>query len=99
MNTRSSQLRSTVQVGRALSTNRQQARALRILLNQPAVLPGELARRLGTTTPIKVVIWRLRQDLGRSYKIKSRRHQGYWIDTADKRRIRSRLSDWIYERD
>jgi len=61
---------------------------LRLLLAQQRVTTEQLAARLPGGTEVKGALFRLRDRLKPfGVKIQSRRHLGYWIDAADKKKI------------
>lgn len=61
-----------------------------LLLTLPTVTPELVKQKLGVAADAKVVMYRLRKHLRDwNIKIHSHRNVGYWLDPADKKRVRA----------
>lgn len=69
----------------------------RMLMAQPRVPSEVIAERLNVTTP-KTAILRLRRALQKhGIEVQSKRHLGYWIEPADKKRLVELAQSYIKE--
>jgi len=67
---------------------------LGVLLAKPVVTTETLQRKLGIVAEAKVSMYRLRKKMDQfNIKIYSQSHVGYWIEPADKVRIRQMVAD------
>jgi hypothetical protein len=71
---------------------------LGLLVAMPTINAEIVQDKMGITSDIKVTMHRLRKEL-QPFKIsiKSRRHAGYWIDDADKERIKAMVTEKVSE--
>ena len=71
---------------------------LGLLVAMPTINAEIVQEKMGITSDIKVTMHRLRKEL-QPFKIsiKSRRHAGYWIDDADKERIKAMITEKVSE--
>lgn len=69
---------------------------LGLLVAMPTINAEIVQEKIGITSDIKVTMHRLRKEL-QPFKIsiKSRRHAGYWIDDADKERIKEMVTEKV----
>lgn len=85
-----------IDLARAFGLQERPAQILKVLLSRPAVLPGELERRARIPRGYaKVIVSRLRNQLGRRAKICSKRGCGYWIEPAHKKRLRAAVTQHL----
>jgi hypothetical protein len=71
---------------------------LGLLVAMPTINAEIVQEKIGITSDIKVTMHRLRKELA-PYKIsiKSRRHAGYWLEDADKDRIKAMVTEKVSE--
>lgn len=69
---------------------------LGLLVAMPTINAEIVQEKIGITSDIKVTMHRLRKEL-QPFKIsiKSRRHAGYWLDDADKERIKEMVTEKV----
>lgn len=69
---------------------------LGLLVAMPTINAEIVQEKIGITSDIKVTMHRLRKEL-QPFKIsiKSRRHAGYWLDDADKERIKAMVTEKV----